>query len=1055
MRRILAFFIKQHVFGDLFTIIVIVTGVFALFKIRREIFPNVNFEIVQVITVFPGASPEEVEKLITNPIEQDLQEVDGIKKIQSYSTEGLSELYITLDPDRTTSEKGKTNVSDVIDKMSSLPDQSKKPIVALLESKQGPIIEVSVSGDVEPMELRRIAKSLETEIESISGVARIVHRGLRDLEIRVDADPKKLAYYRLSLDDVVSALKRQNVSIPGGTIEVSENSATGREKIVRTIGDFAGVEDVENTVIRANDLGQPVLVKQIAKVHFDLERSTVLTRTNGLPALTLTVLQKEKTDAIDVVDAVKAKVEAFRLKQPPQIKIDLLNDFSDFIKRRLSILTGNLGIGLLMVLLLLPLMIPFRFSAIIALGEPFAFLGTILVLYWMDHSINLISMIGLIIVSGILVDDSIVVTENAVRMVEDGKEPKEAAIEGTLQIMGPVTASVLTTTMAFLPMAFMSGIFGKFVREIPIAVITALGVSLLETFMILPAHVAHWVKIKPKTLVEKSAQTVKRNPVFQWLIHFSERSQRAWENKVVPKYLGWLEISLKRRYWVATGFTLFFLFSVGFGVKVMKFVLFPPDGVEIFFIQTQAPVGTSLDQHAKLLAQIEKTVSSLPKNEIDDFTTTVGLVQQDPNDPNTKRGADYAQIQVFLTPERDRTRTAAQIIEVLRAEVKTPPGLQNVSFTRVNTGPPTGKPISLGVRASKFEDILPAVAGLKTILKEMPGVTDISDSYISGKEEVRVNVHAANAASANLSVAQIGNTVRAAFEGVVATSIREISEEIDVRVSFPRESRTSSDALSELLIPNPLGNLVPLSSVASFKEGRSLSLYEHEKNQRQVKVGAEVDTNITTAIEANGKLKEMLPEIQKKFPNVSINFGGEDEDTQESFESLGRAFILAIMGIFLILVLTFKSILQPLVTLLTVPLGIISVIWAFFLHGLPLSFMGCLGIVALAGVIVNNAIVMVDFVNQRREEGAGNMESIMDAAKTRVRPIFLTTVTTVIGILPTAYGIGGLDMFVVPIAMALGWGLMFGSVLTAFVFPASLAILDDISGKFLSSRSSH
>ena len=518
-----------------------------------------------------------------------------------------------------------------------------------------------------------------------------------------------------------------------------------------------------------------------------------------------------------------------------------------------------------------------------------------------------------------------------------------------------------------------------------------------------------------------------------------------WDTSVVPFYMRWLKVSVEKRYWVAGLLLVLFVGTIGLAAKGMRFILFPPEGVEVFFIRTQAPTATSLEKHAQLLKPIEDILAKLPKQEVENFTTTVGLVQQDPNDPNTKRGPEYAQIAVYLTPERSRDRIASEIIDALRPEVTATPGFTKITFNRLNPGPPTGKPVSLGVRAKDYDEILPAVSELKKILTDIKGVTDINDSYAMGKEELRINVNSREAASSGLSVASVGNTVRAAYEGIVATSIRELDEEIDVRVSLPKADRTRASSLDELLIPNATGQLVRLSSVAKVTKTQGLLAYEHEAHQREVKVTAEVDTKEISAVVANNKVREFLPELRKKFPGVGIDFGGEDEDTAESMASLLRAFVIALIGIFLILVMTFKSILQPMVVLITVPLGIIAVIWAFFLHGMPLSFMGMLGIIALSGVIVNNAIVFVDFVNQARTEGVDRFASIYQAAERRLRPIFLTTVTTVIGILPTAYGLGGLDKFVVPIAMALGWGLGFGSILTAFVFPAALAILDDLA----------
>jgi len=1041
MKKIVEFFVRQPLFGDLLTIAVIVIGLGAAFLIRREAFPNVSFDVINISTLFPGATPSEVEKLITNPIEQDIKEIDGIKKINSVSVDGLSNIFLTLDSDQTTPAKAKEDAQSIVDQISGLPDDAKKTIVKDLASKNQPIIEVSLaSNKLSRLELRDLAKNLERDLENIKGVAKVSLRGVQDKEIVIKIEGKKLSQYRLSLNEVANAIKLQNSSIPAGNIESPDPQSKNTEKSLRTANDFTSIEDVGNTVVRSNESGQVIRIRDLGNIEYQLAKQSVINFTNGLPSLSLTVIKKEKGDAIRVVDKVRARVKELKASILKDVEVDFVNDVSEFVRRRLGILSGNLTLGLSLVLLLLPLMLPFRFSVLIALGEPFAFLGAMILLYMIGGSINLISMLGLIIVSGILVDDSIVVTENAVRLIEEeGMDPKEAAIKGTMQIMAPITASVLTTAFAFLPLAFMSGVFGKFVREIPIAVLACMGISLFETFFILPSHVAHW--IKPKHLRKTPTKLNIFNKV-------TTATNNFWEQKMVPAYLQWLDFTLKKRYWVACGLLAFFVGTLILATKKMRFILFPPEGVEIFFIRTQAPVGTSLERHALLLKPIEGKLKALPKDEIKNFVTTVGIQQQDPYDPTTKRGAEYAQIAIYLTPENERSRIAKDIIDSLKQDIGTPEEFARVTFKRVNPGPPQGPPVSLGVRGESYEEIMKGANELKNILAKINGVTDISDNYILGKEELRVSVKEPEASASLLTAGQIGTTLRGAFEGLIPTSIRELDEKIDVRVTLSDGEHRTMDTLDKLLIPNQLGNLIPFSRVTMVNKMRNPSVYEHEDGLREVKVNAEVDTKITTSNLVNNHIRNLLPEIQQKFPKLKIDFGGEDEDTQESMASLGRAFMLAIVGIFLMLVLTFKKLFQPLVILITIPLGAMAVIWAFFLHGMPLSFMGMLGIVALSGVIVNNAIMLVDFVNQARDEGKDRFESILMAGKMRVRPIFLTTITTIIGVLPTAYGIGGLDKFVVPIAMALGWGLLFGSILTSFVFPAALAIIDDISGWF-------
>jgi multidrug efflux pump subunit AcrB len=1037
MRSLIRFFVHNSLFGDLLTLVVIVAGVYALFNIRREVFPNVSFDVINVRTIYPGASAEEVEKYVTNKIEQELTEVDGVKKITSVSVENLSEIFVFLDIDQTTAKKGKTDVETIVDRLQDLPKDIDDPLVSDLESKNQPIIEVAVASDLPAIEVRDIAKKLETEFESIDGVARVAPKGLRKKEVRVEVSSAKLIRYKLSLEDIVNALRSQNISIPGGTIEPPVGQLLAeKEKLVRVNGEFKSIEDIKNTVIRANDYGQAIKVGDVAKVYLDLEKATVKYRTNGVPSLSLTILKKERADAIGVVDRVMEKVEDLKKIYGEKISFSYINDFSEYIRRRLGILTGNLMIGLTLVLLLLPLMIPFRFSLIIAMGEPFAFLGAILVLYLMGSSINLVSMIGLIIVSGILVDDSIVVTENAVRLIEEeGMDPKEAAVEGTMQIMGPVSASVATTALAFVPMLFMSGIFGKIAKEIPTAVLACLAVSLFETYFILPGHIAHWISKK-----SNRQTSIPRNPISRLL----ESSRNFWDSAVQPMYIRYLKVALNGRYIVLAGVGVLFAATLALALTRMKVVLFPPEGVEIFFIRVESPHGTGVDTTAELMKPIEEVVKQYPKSEVKDFTATIGIVQQDPNDPNTKRGGEYGQVAVFLTPENLRERKATEIIDEMRNKIGLPIGLAKISFERVNPGPPAGKPVSIGVRGPSFEAINKGVAAVEEFLAKVPGVSDIRNSYATGKEEILIKVDPIEATAANLTVAEIGNSVRASFEGIVATKMNELHDEIDVRVSFPKEERSQSTSLDNVLIANRLGSLVPLPNIAKFEKGQGIAAFEHEENSRQVKVTAEINTDVNSSIAVNAEVQKMVDSYQKQNPELNFAFGGEDEDTRESFQSLGRAFIGAVAGIFLILVLTFRGILQPLLVVLTIPLGFMAVIWAFFLHNIPITFMGCLGIVALAGTIVNNAIVYIDFVNQALKTGQSFRDAVEGAARLRLRPIFLTTITTVIGVLPTAYGIGGLDKFVVPIALALGWGIFFGSILTAFVFPSALLVLNDV-----------
>jgi len=638
-------------------------------------------------------------------------------------------------------------------------------------------------------------------------------------------------------------------------------------------------------------------------------------------------------------------------------------------------------------------------------------------------------MMGLIIVIGMLVDDAVVVTENAQRLMESGIPPKEAGVLGTQQIWAPVTASVMTTVVVFLPLMFMSGIIGKFVRHIPYAVVLGLIISLLECFFILPHHIGIWIKQNNGNGSEKKEKFLPR----YWSKHF------------IPFYIEKIRFLIGKRWIVVGVVTVLFASTILLAVKGMRFVLFPPGGIEIVFIRVETPIGSTLQTTANIMKPIEKIVAQLPKSELKNYVTHLGVIQQDPNDPFTKRGSEYAQIVVNLTPAQSRSMNSNEVVEWLRENVGRPKGVRKITFSQVNPGPPVGAPISIGIRGDTYEKILKGTAAIEKQLSNIKGVSDIQNNYVLGKNELRVIVNEREAVAAGLSVAQIGTSVRASFEGLIATTIKKLDEEIEVRVSLSEASQINNTSLNNLSIPNQSGFLIPLSRVSRIEKSQGLAAYEHENNQRQVRISGNVDNENITSRNANLIIKNYASEFKKMFPDLSLHFGGEDFDTSESMQSLGIAFLISIIGILMILVLLFKNIFQPLLVVFgTVPLGLMAVVWTFFIHGKPLSFMAMLGIVALTGVIVNNSIVFIDFVNKGRANGLDKLESILEAGKNRARPIFLTSLTTVCGILPTAYGIGGLDDFVVPVALALGWGILFGALLTMFIFPIGIAITDDL-----------
>ena len=1030
MKKLIDFFARQGLFSELFTLLILGVGLFSLVNIKKEAFPNIQYDVLTIYTAFPGAASSEVEKLITNPLEQELKEVDGIKKMTSTSTEGLSGIVIQLDPDQIDQKTAKLDVQEVIDRFKELPEEAEEPLVSSLETKIFPIVEVTVSGKGSALDLKKSALYMEKEIEKIHGVARVELLGERKYEIRVEIPVKKLKEYQLSLMEVVSALRSQNVSIPGGRFKKIEANIK-KDVIVRTEGQFENIEDIKETVIRSNDMGQPILLKDVARISMDLDEEQITHRVNGKDSIRLVILKKEKADTIKVIKTLKERIKKgfnFNGNKLKDVEIELVNDMSFLIKRRLRVLSNNLLVGLLLIILILSLFLPFRVSLVTAVGIPFAFLGTMIFFQLQGVSLNLITMMGLIIVIGMLVDDAVVITENSIRIMETGEQPMDSAVKGTIAIWPAVFASVMTTVLAFFPMTTMSGIFGKFIKFIPMGVICALIISLLECYFILPYHIGRWVK--PKQIIKQKKG-------------FKGSFDRFWQ-KALSHYNRLLNQIIRFRYLTCLAFFVFFSLSLFLTLHFMKVILFPPKGIDQFMVKVKAPIGTSLEQTGQLIKPLEEVISKLPKEEVKNFVTSIGEFRSRP-DQLGERGSHYGQVMVYLTPELERHRTADEIISSLKNSLN-PEKIKDmeVFFERVNPGPPVGKAINIGVQGEDYGEIMPVVDKIMEDLKKQKGIRELTHNFSRGKDQVLVEVNSKEARSVGLSPATVGATVMSAFEGIVATSIRNLDDEIDIRVSLPEEEKQGPNVLDDLKILNPFGSLVPLKSIAKFKTEKGVETYFHENNRRQVTITGDIDTKLTSATGANNFIRRQEKKYLSQHPDLSLNFSGEDEDTKESFKSLGRAILLAVILIYFLLIITFQSFIWPLIIILSVPIGAASVIWALFIHGQPISFMGMLAVVALAGVIVNNAIVFVDFVMKERKRGADKNKSICLAGQKRLRPIVLTSLTTVCGILPTAYGVGGLDPFIVPIALGLGWGMLVGSVISSLVLPAFIAIFDDI-----------
>ncbi len=1017
-------FIRQSLLVNLLSIFIVVAGAMVVVQMKRQAFPDFSFDIVVIRTAFPGSSPEEIERLVTIPIEDELRGVSDIEQIDSSSIEGLSIIVIEIDPDAKDSDRVVNNIQRAVDRVDDLPDDAENPIVTEILTGEQAIIQVGVGGDLSEQELQEHSKALEDRFLDVDGVGSIDRSGWRDREIWIETDPEKLQRYHLSMQEVAEAIREHSLNLPAGTSKTSD-----QEWLVRTVGELDRAEQYNDIIVRSDPDGHMVRIRDIGVARDGFLDDELLYKVKGKPAIILRVIKSRSGDTINIVNEINQIIKEYRQSAGDRVLITTFDDQSFYIQRRLKVLVNNGWLGIGLVLLCLIGFLHWRIASLTAVGIPIAFFLTFLAMQALGISINLISMFGLIIVLGMIVDDAIIIAENSYRYIEKGMGPREAAVAGTREVIRPVTVTILTTIASFLPLMFMTGIFGKFVWQIPMVVILALTASLLEAFFVLPSHVADFAKAadRPK--------------------HDSLRSH--WFDPFARLYERTIKTALRLRYVVVIAATLILAGALTFAFTKMRFILFPGEGIEFFFVRAKLPNGTPMESTAKAMEPIEAFLDELPEHELDNYVTVVGIQQGDPTDPFTKRGTHLAQIVVYLTPPQDRQREADDIIAALKKKADKIDGFETITFERVRPGPPVGKPVAVLVKGEDYAVLEEVAARFRAELESIDGIVGVDDDYEPGKREKQIIIYQEVAKRASLSVASIASAVRRVFAGEVATTIRNTDEEIDVLVRFPESIRNDPNALAKLQIRNPTGNLIPFSKVATVKEVPGVNAIKHRDWKRVLTVTAEILEDQTTAIKVNRQLEKLLPEVEKDYPEVIVQLGGEFEDTAESLASLRKAFMLSALLIFFILTTLFRSLARPFIVMAAIPFGLIGVVIAFQVHNLPLSFMCMLGVIGLSGVVVNDSIILVDFIRQLRLKGTNAMQSIIEGCQLRLRPVILTTITTLVGLIPVAYGIGGLDPFLRPAALAVSWGLAFATSIILIVIPCLHAIQDDCHVFFL------
>ncbi|MEE9190201.1 MAG: efflux RND transporter permease subunit, partial [Candidatus Neomarinimicrobiota bacterium] len=894
------------------------------------------------------------------------------------------------------------------------PEVIDAPSVTELTHQSGnSIIEVGLAGELPYREMREQARLFEKKLKKINGVSHLERLGYQAREIKIDVNPDAVKDYQIPMREIITAIQSRNIRGTSGSFE----SYTSEKDLV-TLAQFQDPLEVGDVIVRSTFDGPAIKVKDLAIVRDDFEDQRLITRVNGLSAITFRVFMKENADVIRTCDAIKALIRTEQDQMLAGIDLIYSNDTSRYIRTSFDVVLKNGMIGLILVFILLPVFLNFRTAFWVAMGIPVAFLGTVFLIPQFGGYLDTITLSGMILVIGIIVDDAIIIAENISRRREMGDDPIDAAVNGTHEVIRPVVTTVLTTFLVFAPMFFMPGIFGKYIIPIPLAISLALFVSLIESVIALPAHLVTGMK---KRTVKSTGRT--------WF-----RAISAGYQKVVMRFL-------KLRYVLLPVFIILLVGSLWYAGNYMKMIMFPSGMAREFFAGIELPTGTPLHVTSEKMMELESLVAELPRDELDSYNTWIGI-----NLMVNAESENYAAISVLLTPFTERERSAEEIVESLRIKAQDIEGLVDVSFSINTGGPPVGKPISLQIVGSDDALRTALADSVTAYLETMDGVKDISRNDVGGKDQIAINIDYDRLSRVGLTVADVAQNVRLAFDGEVVTNVRYGDEDVAFRVIIDEKARQDLDFVNRILIPNRQGRMIPLGEVAVLVPGPGQPDIRHFDSERTVTIEADVDQDRITPLEATNIVLNHY-DMNRDWPGIQLRLGGEVFETQESMTGLFRTMVFAVLGVFFLLILLFNSLTQPFLVMMAIPFGITGVIVAFGFHGEPFSFIGIMGIIGLSGVVVNDSLVLVNHINELKVSRPNDsvMDIIAEGTADRLRAIVMTTITTVAALMPLAYGIGGTALFMAPMALALSWGLIFATPLTLVLVPCLYMIGQDIS----------
>ncbi|MBI4577655.1 MAG: efflux RND transporter permease subunit [Planctomycetes bacterium] len=1044
MRGSIAWFAANPVAANLLMLLVVAGGLVSLPAIRMEIFPEVPSQRVQVSVAYPGAAPTEVEEAICLRVEEAIHGLEGVKRITSTAVEGQGTVVVELMQDANLREVLE-DIKARVDAIATFPQEAERPVVQEVIARHE-VIYVAVSGGADELAVRRAGERARDEIAALPGVSQVELVSVRPYEVSVEVSEEALRGHGLTLDDVTQAVRRGSLDMPAGSVRTP-----GGEVLFRAKGQGYRGEDFEGLVLRSASDGTRVTLGEVARVVDGFAETDQSARFDGERCVLIQVFRVGEQDALAVARSVRDYCREAEPRMPPGIRLTPWQDFSLYLASRLELLLRNGASGLVAVFAVLALFMRLRLAFWVTLGIPVAFLGTLGLMPVLGVSINMISLFAFILVLGIVVDDAIVVGESVYTWEGRGLPPLEAATRGTQRVAVPVVFSVLTTVAAFVPMLDVPGAMGRIFRVIPLIVIPILLTSLLESQFVLPAHLAaHRPRRRPRGLAGRVSRLQDR--VALGLERFAEAVYRPSLGRV-----------LERRYLVlAAGLATLLLTAGWVGGGRLRFEFLPKIEADYVVASLTMPQGTAVEETAAAVTRIEQAALGL-RRALDEeagegrpgpvlhVLASVGeqpyMALQGARAGGVRArlaGPHLGEVLLELVSSEGRAITSPEVARRWREAVGGVPGAVELGFSSSLIS--SGRAVDVQLAGNDPGALRLAAGGLKAALASYPGVQDIADSERPGKQELVLTLRP-GAEALGFRLWDLARQVRAGFYGEEAQRVQRGRDDVRVMVRYPAAERRSVGDLEAMRVRTGTGLEVPFGEVASVEAARGYSAIRRADLRRTVNVTADVDSTVVTADEVLDHLKaEVLPNLVSAHPGLGWTLEGRRREQVESLEGLARGMVLALIAIYALMAIPFRSYLQPAIVMGSIPMGLVGAVLGHLLMGMDLSIMSVFGMVAMAGVVVNDAIVLVDFINEGTAAGVPHLESVRGAGAARFRPILLTSVTTFAGLAPLLLERSVQAQFLVPMAVSLAFGVVFSTAVTLYLVPASFVILEDLRG---------